>query len=798
MEYTPQASKTLKALLLGLMAAAAVMAAAPQDAHAIGLMIPKTGDRPFDIEYHRAEVTITGTAAVTKIEQVFRNNTDRPMEATFIFPIPEGATVSDFSLWIEGKKTAGAVLEKDEARAIYESIVRRTKDPGLIEYMDGKLFRASIFPIPAGGTQKLEIKFGQVLVKQGGMYSFSYPVSVGRDYVTAKTNKDFTLTARIQQPLPITSVYSPTHKIGVQRKSSTEVVLGTEEMNVELDRDFQLFIGLSKQDIGLNILTHDPDGDGGEPGYFMMAIAPRVDVAAHEEIGQTFSFVMDTSGSMAGEKIDQARQTLAFCLGRLKPQDRFNVIRFSTDVEALHENPVAATPEAIKQAIAFAKALEPAGGTAIGPALDRALEQRTSKDQPHQIIFVTDGIPTVGNTETSQILQMVKTKTPRGARVFVFGVGYDVNTPLLDGIAVQARGRADYVKPTQNLENAVAALYRRISSPVLSDIQIDFGGAKVYDTYPSPIPDLFQGDQVVLFGRFRTGFNAPITVSGKAGPETKKYTFGKSADDVESKKREVSSAVYQEPLEFLPKLWATRKVGYLLEQIRLNGEQPELKTEVIMLAKKFGLVTPYTSFLAVDDSEFGNNNNRPTPDDRPRPEPRRRGDQIDDLVGGGFGDESSEGDGGLRGPRAQGSGKGSGRGQNKPAEAAPAAPKAVATKKAEAQSRAFDKGFKADVGEDAVAASEATRDYKEKERMDGKSGGRTYVAGRTFEIKGGVWVQDGLDAGDKKAEVVESYSARYFELLRKHKELKTVLTLGDQVVVKIDGKVYRFTPAKTK
>jgi Ca-activated chloride channel family protein len=718
------------------------------------------------------------------------------MEATFIFPIPEGATVSDFSLWIEGKKTPGAVLEKDEARAIYESIVRRTRDPGLIEYMDGKIFRASIFPIPAGGTQKLEIKFGQVLVKQGGMYAFSYPVSVGKDYVTAKTNKDFTLTARIQQPLPITAVYSPTHKIGVQRKSSTEVVLGTEEMNVELDRDFQLFIGLSKQDIGLNILTHDPDGDGGEPGYFMMALAPKVDVAAHEEIGQTFTFVMDTSGSMAGEKIEQARQTLAFCLSKLKPQDRFNVIRFSTDVETLYEDPVAATPAAIERAVAFAKALEPAGGTAIGPALDRALIQKFSKDQPHQIIFVTDGIPTVGDTETTQILQMVKTKTPKGARVFVFGVGYDVNTPLLDGIAVQARGRADYVKPTQNLENAVAALYRRISSPVLTDLQLDFGGAKVYDVYPTPIPDLFQGDQVVLFGRFRTGFTAPITVTGKAGPEVKKYTFGKSADDVESKKREVSSAIYEEPLEFLPKLWATRKVGFLLEQIRLNGEQQELKNEVILLAKKFGLVTPYTSFLAVDDSELQNNQPvRPEPrPDMPRPRPDMRPIERGDDEG-----PADEADGGLRGPRAQGSGRGvDKRPAEEPAARAPAAPKKDAVKKAEAKASAFDKGFGADVGESAVAASEATRDYKEKERMDGDAGGRKYLAGRTFEIRGGAWVEDGLDAADKKAEVVESYSARYFELLRKHKELKSVLTLGERVVVKIDGKVYRFVPAKTK
>ena len=213
---------------------------------------------------------------------------------------------------------------------------RGTRHPvRLIEYMDGKVFRASIFPIPPGGTQKLEIKFGQVLQKQGGLYRYHYPRSAGKDYATAKTEKDFTLVARVHAPIPVTTVYSPTHKISSHRKSDNEVLVGTEELYATLDKDFDLYVGHSKQDIGLNIMTHDPDGEGGENGYFMLALAPRVEVASHDEIGQTFTFVMDTSGSMAGDKIEQARKTLEFCLSRLRPQDRFNVVRFSTDVEAL-------------------------------------------------------------------------------------------------------------------------------------------------------------------------------------------------------------------------------------------------------------------------------------------------------------------------------------------------------------------------------------------------------------------------------------------------------------------------------
>lgn len=757
------------------------------DAQALGLLIPKdTAVRPFDVESHRVDVTITNNAAVTKIEQVFRNHTDRPLEATFVFPIPEGATVSDFSLWINGKKTAGAVLEKDEARRIYESIVRRVEDPGLIEYMDGKLFKASIFPIPAQGTQKLEIKFGQVLGKQGGMYRYTYPLSVGKDYAVAKAAKDFTLTAKVHSPIPITTVYSPTHKISQHRKSDQEIVLGLEEMYATLDQDFELFLGLSKSDIGLNIMTHDPDGDGGEPGYFMMALAPRVDVAAHDEIGQTFTFVMDTSGSMAGPKIEQARKTLEFCLSRLRPQDHFNVVRFSTDVESLHENPVAATPEAKKKAIEFARELTPAGGTAISPALERVFEQTTPKHQPHQVIFVTDGIPTVGETDPDTILRMVTNhkKAIQKTRVFTFGVGYDVNTNLLDGIAQGARGRADYVKPEENMEQAVAALYTRISSPVLSDIKIDFGAARVYDLYPTPIPDLFKGDQVVLFGRYRQDFTDAIKVTGMAGNMPKEYKFGGSSEASSPKTKQATpSERYLEPLEFLPKLWATRKVGYLLEQIRVNGEQAELKTEVIKLAKKFGLVTPYTSYLAVDDSEF--NNNRPTdpaPRPRPRPEPRPTLRGLED-------DAPME-----EGERATNTKSGNTDMRRGPA-AAPRRPASATSKSKKDEFR----GFGETSGQAAVDASIATREYKEQQRVQAEQGvSRQYISGRTFEFKAGQWVEDGLDPKAKGIIAVEAYSAKYFELLRKHKELARAAKLGHHVIIKLDGRVYKITPPKNK
>ncbi|MEZ4462696.1 MAG: VIT domain-containing protein [bacterium] len=722
----------------------ATVTAAP--AFSIGLLIPNdTSVAPFAVESHRATVVITNNAAVTTVEQVFRNNTDRPMEAVFVFPIPEGGTVSDFSLWIEGKKTAGAVLEKNEARQIYESIVRRVRDPGLVEYIDGKIFKASIFPIPPRGTQKLEIKFGQVLQPKGGLYQYRYPLSAGKDYVTAKTNQDFTLTATVNSSIPITTVYSPSHKIDMTRKKNGQVVAGVEELQASLDRDFDLFLGYSEKEIGVNLMTHDPDGDGEENPYFMLAIAPKVNAAAVSEAGQTFTFVMDTSGSMAGEKIEQARETLAFCIQRLKPQDNFNVIRFSTDVEALFANPKPATNEAIKEATAFARGLEPAGGTAIEPALVAAMKQKVAAGQPHQVIFVTDGLPTVGVTDNNGILASFSAAKPKNTRIFTFGVGYSVNTTLLDTIAETGRGRSDYVKPEESMEEAVATLYTRISSPVLTDITIEYGGARVYDVYPTQMPDLFRGDQIVLFGRYRSTFNKPIVVSGKVGNESRTYTYGGGTGKALALD-ESSSA----PLEFMPKLWATRKVGFLLDQIRLNGRQPELETEVVALAKRFGLVTPYTSFLAVDDSEFQQN----------RPIDMPRGRQLEDsMLGGG--------------------------------DSAPMRPQAAPMQEAKRKAEAF-KDFDAESGEGAVAASEATREYRDSVTVKSSATSRQFVANRSFELKSGVWVEEGADV--KKAKEVKAFSTDYFNLLKKFPELKSVMKLGDRVVLKAGGKFYKIVP----
>lgn len=753
------------ALLFAATLLVMVGVALPRTSSAIGLLIPQQSDqKPFQVERHRVDIEITNSAAVTTVEQVFRNHTRRPMEATFVFPLPAGATVSDFSLWINGKKTQGAVLEKDEARKTYESIVRRLRDPGLVEYMDGRLFKASIFPIPPNGTQKLELKFSQVLDRRGGFLRYTYPMGVGEKYVAAKTKRDFTLTASVEAPVPISTVYSPTHEVSVDRAGDKKAVVGAEQMEATLDRDFQLYIGHSKKgkNIGLDLMVYDPDGKGGNDGYFMASMAPNVEVKEKKRAPQAYTFVIDTSGSMSGEKIKQARETLAFCIERLEAEDLYNVVRFSTGVETLFDNPKKATKSQREKGRSFAEGLRAAGGTSIDTALERALAQEVPEDRVHQVIFVTDGIPTIGQTNPDEILKSSKAKLGANERIFSFGVGYDVNTKLMDGLARHGRGHSDYVKPGEDMEQPIAALYTRISSPVLSDVEVDFGKARVYDAYPTPLPDLFRGDQIVMFGRYRGRFASPIELSGEAAGSERSYTF-----------KAEGKASTEEELAFVAEIWATRKVGYLLEQIRLNGENEELKSEVIRLAKKFGLVTPYTSYLAVDDSETG----RPEPRPRPRPRPNPPHPQpLEDSLSG------SQGVGG---------------GANAQAAPEPSRSRREAEKK---QARGKFRGFGKSSGQEAVEAAEATQDYKDSDKVDAPSQrARRHVAGRTFERTSKGWIQQGLEADAKggKADEVEkvvAYSDAYFQLLRKHPELQKVARLGGRIRVKVGETIYQIVP----
>jgi Ca-activated chloride channel family protein len=305
-------------------------------------------------------------------------------------------------------------------------------------------------------------------------------------------------------------------------------------------------------------------------------------------------FVLDTSGSMRGEKIEQARAAIEYCIGQLNPGDRFNIITFGTDVDSFREAPVPRDETTLEAARDYIEGVIARGRTNIDGALAEALKGQSTPGRPRITIFLTDGTPTAGELVPEKIIERVEAVQPCPTRIFVMGVGHDVHTHLLDRLAEATEGSSQYVLPEEDIDAKIAALYDRLSHPVLTQVAIDFGELKAHSVYPQKLPALFKGSEVMIFGRYREGGPLKLTVSGTLAGEPVVYRCNAELP------RKADGAEH----EFVAPLWAARKIGYLLQEIRLHGENEELIAEVVKLSRKFGIVTEYTEFLAMTDKEI--------------------------------------------------------------------------------------------------------------------------------------------------------------------------------------------------
>lgn len=563
--------------------------------------IPQPLPNALPVKSIELNTKIVGQVATTHVVQVFRNDTPYTLEGTYFFPIPEYASISEFAIWENGKKLSGEVRSREEARRIYDEIVRRQRDPGLLEYAGKDLFQASIFPIPPNSDKKLEITYTQVLKADSGTVGYRYPLGTGHNLWRRGPQNIDTMRGSVPQSFgtisgtieitgkqAIRNVYSPTHAIDVKNRSANAVTVSFETKNN--DNDLQLFYGSSNDDLGMSLLTYR---EPGKDGYFMLLMSPRDDVSEREFINKDVVFVLDTSGSMAEEgKMEKARAALLFGVRTLRDGDRFNVINFSGEEHLMESGLIAATAEGKKRGEEFIARLRPTGGTNINDSLVAAVKQFQKSERPKMLVFMTDGLPTVGERKAEKIIANFKAASDTDVRVFPFGFGYDVNTALLDKLGMENSGIADYVQPKEDLEVKVSNFFQRVSSPVLSDVEVDLGTIESEFVYPRKPGDLFKGMQIAMIGRYRNSNdirNAVVTVRGRIGNESRSFPF--NGLDLPTRSDEN---------DFLPRLWASRRVGWLLDQIRQNGESKELKDEVIELGTRYGLVTPYTSYLATD------------------------------------------------------------------------------------------------------------------------------------------------------------------------------------------------------
>ncbi|MEL7672143.1 MAG: VIT domain-containing protein [Chloroflexota bacterium] len=576
--------RTLSLLLIGIMLLAG---AAPTLAQGV----PEPQPRPWRdwgviIRSHHVDVSIVDQVATTRVEQVFFNEGNAPAEGTYIFPLPVGAAVSDLVMWVDGKPIEARILDAGEARAIYDEIVRRMRDPALLEYVGAGAIQASVFPIQPRSEVKIEFEYAQLLPAENGLIHYQYPLRT--DQFTRQPVERLSLSLSVTSREPIGAVYSPTHDLAILRDGDFAFRAGFETSGARPATDFSLYYGLATSEISANLLAYRESTD--EDGTFALMITPPAEASAERVIPKDVIVVLDQSGSMEGAKWDQARDAVKFVLEHLNAQDRFNVIAFSTGtrIYARGLQPVSEAPGAK----AWIGGLEALGSTDIDLALREAMGM-ADRERPTVVLFLTDGLPTEGVTDTPSILANVKAAAPGNVRVFTFGVGYDVDTLLLDQLYQEFRGAGTYVRPEERIDDEVSALYAKISAPVLTDLELDFGAVMVDDLFPSaPLPDLFAGTQLIVVGRFRDGGDTTITLRGTLEGQQQVYRY-----DVRFPPN-AGGAV------FVPRLWATRKIGALLSAIRLHGEDPELVDSIVRLSIRYGIITPYTSFLITEDDIF--------------------------------------------------------------------------------------------------------------------------------------------------------------------------------------------------
>ncbi len=671
------------------------------------------------IRYHHVTVSIQDQLAVTRVDQVFYNPNTWQVEGTYVFPLPVDAAVSGFTLWVDGKPVSGEVLSAEQARRYYDEVVRGLRDPALLEYIDRGALRAVLFPIPPGGERRIELEYSQALTAENGLVRYIYPLSTEK--FSAQPLEDVQIRVEIRDRQAIRAVYSPSHPVGTDRQNENQVVVGYEAKNVLPDSDFSLYYSIGESE-ALHLFSYRNPADLLDPdGFFMLLLAPSP-VKSPEPVDKDVLLVLDRSGSMDGEKFQQAQAALRYILRQLNPRDRFYLQAFSTGIETYAAG-LRPASEA-NEALGWVDRLSAVGSTDINRALLEAAAV-VDEERPTYLIFLTDGLPTEGVVDANEILRNFAGSAPDNLRLFSFGVGYDVDTVLLDSLSQEHHGLSTYVRPSEPLDEVLSAFYQRISTPVLTDLALDFGNFVTYDLYPVPLPDLFAGTQVIVVGRYRTGGSTNIILRGEVNGRQQVFNYPRQAFASDSRGQPGN-------LEMLPRLWATRKVGHLLNAIRLLGPQKETIEQIVKLSIRYGIITPYTSYLVKDPMPLG-------------------AEAQERIAEEAFG-------------------------------AAEAAPLEASGKAAVDRAAQEGQMQSADVAPAAPQPGQA-----------GEVPGTTIrvVGPRTFVFQEGAWVDTTFDPQQMKAQEIVFLSDDYARLLDLRPDIAPALALGDQVTLVVDGLAYR-------
>ncbi len=684
-------------------------------------------------------VTVSGRIAQVEVEEWFRNDGTILGEGDYLYPLPGEAVFSNFSLFQGDQELRGETMDAAQARNIYEEIVRRKRDPALIELVGHGMVRARIFPINQGETRKITLRYTQVMERAGDALHFQYAAGSRHDGTPRPTRDGAVIRPSHPADIPLSFVleiadgdafrdpFSPTHGVDVERRDGRIRVRPEGNLRGNL----ALFLPLARGLVGVTMATHKPSDD---PGYFMLTLSPGD--ADGETAPRDMTVVVDVSGSMSGEKIDQAKAALRQVLGSLGERDRFRLIAFSNMVSTHSRDWMEVSERTLRAARRWVDGLNADGGTNIAGALREAFRLESDESRLPIVLFLTDGLPSVGEENPERIAQQAEQLRNR-ARVFAFGVGYDVNTYLLDRLTAAGRGATEYVEPTEDVERAIGTLATKIQHPVLTDLEIDDVPVRLSEIYPLELPDLFAGEELIVFGRYaaldddRAG---AIRLTARRAGRTERFAT------------DVTFPAHQLGSDFIPRLWASRKLGHLARQIRIEGHSADLEREIRETALRYGLLSEYTSYL-VQEPEALANQRRIGFDQRGNPAQIR----LDEIVVTGT-------------ARSAGAGRGA---QTAPPASGPVGRKAVEAAERQRAQREITSS------DDLDRLEEGFADAQTDQRL---------VAGRWFRLDDGVWI-DNVHADTVGVVDVELYSSTYFALVQALPELKQWLTELEHVVI---------------
>jgi len=553
-----------------------------------------------------ATIRILEAAASTTLEISLQNTTGTRQEAKLIIPVADEAAVSGFAYDGPNSQFTAEVLPKDEAKRIYNQLVSKIRDPALAEFIGYNLIGTSVFPIEPRGNQKIRLTYEHVLGTDGNRVDYCLPRTESLQYEVP-----WKITATIESSRPISSVYSPSHLIYTHRTSPTQVTAITDPDAEFTPGPFLLSYLPEGEGINASLLAY-PDEDANDTGYFLLlAGTPAKRPEDVNAIKRELTLVLDRSGSMSGGKIRQAQEAAVQVVSGLDDGEAFNLIIYNHAIEQFSTQPVIKSPATEAQAHAYINTTNASGSTNLHGALQTALAQAPMPEMLPLVLFLTDGQPTSGITSETAIRDLVLTSNPFERRVFTVGVVTDLNAPLLDGLAQLSRARSFFVLPDESVEVAVTNVFKSLTGPIFADATLRILGAdggeavgRTQDVLPAVIPDLFEGDRLVLLGRY-IGV-APLTFEFSGNFLGKPRTFAHSfAFDTADKDN-----------GFIPRLWASRKIAELIETIRQMGADPtvtannarikELAETIIQLSTEFGIITEYTAFLAREGTDLSN------------------------------------------------------------------------------------------------------------------------------------------------------------------------------------------------